>query len=165
MGLRRVRQSHSVRYTALLSPQTANGIKSPCSAALSRKLLRLKSVFLEARYCINLWWEKKRTEGRVSVLSVTALWQYHVHTETSGCILHKVRTSFVVYRRFGETARLLNQNENNIAGHFVFLVNCSCLCQGLTKVAQTPIKSSVLFMLKLKPLTQKGLWCHTCIQI
>lgn len=57
-----------------------NSIQSPCSAALSRKLLRLKSVFLEARYCINLWWKKERKSQFIWCCSMTTA--THVHSGT-----------------------------------------------------------------------------------
>lgn len=95
-----------------------NGIKSPCSAALSRKLLRLKSVFLEARYCINLW-RKKRTGESVSDSCCFLTISSHV-TKSENLIR---RQELQLYKHFTE-AEFVDLKSWN--GNFDFLQNRSC---------------------------------------
>lgn len=89
-----------------------NGIKSPCSAALSRKLLRLKSVFLEARYCINLWWKKKRKEESV-IWCCSLTTSSHVHTDTLLLFRPRIcRLEMQLYEHFTEAELLLRQKQS-----------------------------------------------------
>lgn len=86
-----------------------NGIKSPCSAALSRKLLRLKSVFLEARYCINLWRGGEKERRRKELVSYLMVFP----DSTQSCPhRHNRNEEFVLNDRLFRVWRLKNSRSH-----------------------------------------------------
>lgn len=81
----------------------------PCRPLLSKKLLRLNSVFLEARYCINLCKKKKINKCIRFPVQLTAVqW-----TTWLLCYSRMIRSHVIPVSTLGSGGNNNNNNNNN----------------------------------------------------